>query len=111
MCREALFAAAIAAFVTSPFVGGATAQPAAAPNFAGTYRCEPDPSSCKNSGQTFTVTQSGDTLQLKSDNGDVGEAKLTSGTTMSVGGPWNMLGIVLPGGGIQWSNGTAWHKQ
>lgn len=95
----------------SSFWGHPEAQPAAASNFAGTYRCEPQPSSCKNSGQTFTVTQSGIVLDLKSNDGDVGQAKLTSNTTLSVGGPWNMLGVVAPDGRIQWSNGTVWGKQ
>jgi hypothetical protein len=111
MRKNVLFAGAIAAFATGLSVGGASAQPAASPNFSGTYRCEPEPTSCQNSGQTFTVTQSGNTLELKSDNGAFGEAKLTSNTTMSVGGPWNMLGVVLPDGRIQWSNGTVWRKQ
>jgi hypothetical protein len=111
MHKNALFVAAIAALAAGSSVGGATAQPTMAPNFSGTYRCEPEPSSCKNSGQTFTVSQSANTLELKSDDGALGRAKLTSNTTMSVGGPWNMVGVVLPDGRIQWSNGTVWRKQ
>ena len=102
---------AVAVLAVSSLAGTATAQTAITANFAGAYRCEPDPSSCKNSGQTFTVTQSGNTLELKSDDGAVGQAKLTSNTTMSVGGPWNMVGVVIPDGRIQWSNGTVWRKQ
>jgi hypothetical protein len=28
-----------------------------------------------------------------------------------VGGPWNMLGVILPDNRIQWSNGTDWRKR
>jgi hypothetical protein len=111
MHRKSLFVSAVVMLTGSSFFGYAEAQPAAAPNFAGTYRCEPQPSPCKNSGQTFTVTQSGNVLDLKSSDGDVGQAKLTSNTTLSVGGPWNMLGVVEPDSRIQWSNGTVWGKQ
>jgi len=109
--HKSLFVSAIAMLAASSFSGYAEAQPAAAPNLSGTYRCEPEPSSCKNSGQTFTVTQSGNILDLKSSDGGFGQAKLTSNTTMSVGGPWNMVGTVVPDGRIQWSNGTDWRKQ
>jgi hypothetical protein len=78
-------------------------------NFSGNYRCEPQPVSCP-SGQTFSVTQSGDTLQLKSDTGEQGDARLTSDTTISAGPPWNMLGVAH-NGAIEWSNGTKWRKQ
>jgi hypothetical protein len=50
-------------------------------------------------------------LDMKSNDGDFGQAKLTSNTSMSVGGPWNMVGVVLADGRIQWSNGTVWSKQ
>jgi hypothetical protein len=52
----------------------------------------------------------GKCLELKSDSGDVGRARLTGNVAMSVGGPWNM-GVVVPDGCIQWSNGTDWRKQ
>ena len=78
-------------------------------NFSGNYRCEPQPVSC-SSGQTFSVTQSGDTLRLKSDKGEQGDARLTSDTTISAGPPWNML-EVAHNGAIEWSNGTKWRKQ
>jgi hypothetical protein len=111
MRKSSLFVLTTAMLTASSVFGGASAQLAAAANFAGTYRCAPEPSSCKNSGQTFTVTQSGNVLDLKSSDGDVGRANLTSNTTLSVGGPWNMLGTVVPDGRIQWSNGTVWSKQ
>jgi hypothetical protein len=88
----------------------APAQPAA-PNLSGTYRCQPEPSSCQWSGQSFTVAQSGTRLDMKSDKGDVGQGLLSSNVTLSVGAPWNMLGVVLPDNRIQWSNGTLWLKQ
>jgi hypothetical protein len=101
----------IAALAAGPLVGAATAQPAKAPNFSGSYRCAPEPSSCQTSGQTFTVMQSGDNLAIKSDNGDFASGTVTSNISMSVGGPWNMVGVVLPDGRIQWSNGTLWRKE
>lgn len=111
MHEKSLLVLAIGMLAAGSFPGNARAQPAAVPNFSGTYRCEPEPSSCKSSGQTFTVTQAGSILELKSDDGAVGQAKLTSNISMSVGGPWNMVGVVVPDGRIQWSNGTVWHKQ
>jgi hypothetical protein len=83
----------------------------AAPNLNGTYRCQPEPSSCQWSGQTFTVAQSGSRLDMKNDKGDVAQGLLSSNTTLSVGAPWNMLGVILPDNRIQWSNGTDWQKQ
>jgi hypothetical protein len=82
-----------------------------APNLSGTWRCVPDPSSCQASGQTFTVTQSGNRLDVKNDKGDTGRAELTSNISLGASAPWNMLGVVLPDGSIQWSNGTKWQKQ
>jgi len=83
----------------------------ASPNLSGTYRCVPEPSSCQSSGQTFTVSQSGNNLDLKNDKGDVGRGTLTSDISLSAGPPWNMLGTILSGNAIQWSNGTKWQKQ
>ena len=103
--------------VTSLVVGlgaacaGTAAAQGAAPNLSGTYRCEPEPVSCQWSGQTFTIQQSGTTLDMKNDKGDVGRGLLSSNSTLSVGAPWNMLGVIEPGNSIQWSNGTQWRKQ
>jgi hypothetical protein len=88
----------------------APAQPAAA-NLSGSYRCEPEPSSCQWTGQSFTIAQSGTRLDMKSDKGDVAQGLLSSNVTVSVGAPWNMLGVILPDNRIQWSNGTLWRKQ
>jgi hypothetical protein len=90
--------------------GRASAQ-AAAPNLNGTYRCEPEPTSCQWSGQTFTVGQAGTSLDMKNDKGDVAQGLLSSNASLSVGAPWNMLGVILPDNRIQWSNGTVWRKQ
>ena len=81
----------------------------AAPELSGKYRCEPQPDRCR-SGATFTVTQRDRTLEIASDKGERATAHLTSDTTLSVGGPWNMLGV-LYGPSIEWSNGTKWLKQ
>jgi hypothetical protein len=83
----------------------------AAPNLSGTYRCVPEPSSCQWSGDTFTVTQNGKTLDMKNDKGDVAQGLVSSNITLSVGAPWNMLGVIQPDHAIQWSNGTLWRKQ
>lgn len=81
------------------------------PNLSGTYRCEPEPSPCKN-GQTFTVTQSGTKVDFKDEKGEAGEAKLTSNISLSAGAPWNMLGVITSDNrAVQWSNGTQWRKQ
>jgi hypothetical protein len=79
------------------------------PAFGGNYRCEPQPAPCRN-GQTFSVSQSGNNLEIKSDKGDQGSARITSDKTLSAGPPWNMLGVVVDSD-IQWSNGTKWRKQ
>jgi hypothetical protein len=102
----ALWIAAILALTTS--TAHAQAQ-AGISNFSGNYRCEPQPQSCR-SGQSFSVTQSGNVLQFKSDKGEQGEARLTSDTTLTAGPPWNMFGVVYDGA-IEWSNGTRWRKQ
>ena len=97
-------------FLPALYPGTLLAQ-GASPNLGGTYRCVPEPSSCQSSGQTFTVTQAGNNLDLKNDKGDVGRGTLTSNISLSAGPPWNMLGVILPDNSIQWSNGTKWQKQ
>src|SRR4029077_9916741 len=90
-----------------PF-GGARADETT-PNLAGTYQCEPQPAPCR-SGQTFTVTQSGDQIEFKSETGFAGQAKFTSRVSLSGTPPWNSLGIITPENQVQWSNGTQWQK-
>ena len=80
------------------------------PNLAGTYRCEPQPAPCQ-SGQNFTVTQTGAELEFKSDKGVVGHAKFTSSISLSGTPPWNSLGVITAENrAIQWSNGTQWRR-
>jgi hypothetical protein len=95
----------------SAALAGPAAAQGVAPNLSGTYRCEPEPVSCQWSGQTFTIQQSGTKLDMKNDKGDVGQGLLSSNSTLSVGAPWNMLGVIEPDNRIQWSNGTQWRKQ
>jgi hypothetical protein len=84
----------------------------ALPNLSGIYRCEADPAPCKDSGQTFTVSQSGAKFAAKNDKGDVGAGAVTSKISVSLGPPWNTLGIILPDNKtIEWSAGTKWLKQ
>jgi hypothetical protein len=96
------------------FIGSlpqAAAAEAAVPNLTGTYGCEPAPEQCR-SGRIFEVTQSGAHLEFKSDNGDVGQAALTSNISLSAAPPWNTLGVITsPNGVIEWSNGTIWRKR
>ncbi len=84
---------------------------AAPPNLAGTYRCQPAPTPCLWPGHNPTITQSGTDLQIKSDQGDISAAKLTSDTTISAGPTFNSLGIIRPDQSIDWSDGTKWRKQ
>jgi hypothetical protein len=94
------------AFATSELLAQASN-----PNLSGTWRCVPEPSSCLSGGQTFTIAQSGKDLDVKNGKGDGGRAQLTSNISLGAGAPWNMLGVILPDGAIQWSNGTKWEKQ
>ena len=92
---------------------GAVEAPAAAanPNLAGAFRCAPTMKVCQWSGQTFTVTQSGNHLDIKNDKGEQGTATVTSTISVSAGPPWNMLGVISDGGKlISWSNGSEWRK-
>jgi hypothetical protein len=100
-----LIAAMLAAFTLQ---GQGHAQ-GNAPNLSGTYRCAPEPVQCQ--APTFSVSQSGATLELKAENGPVAEGKVTSDITLSAGPPWNSNGVVMPDRSIQWSNGTHWRKQ
>jgi hypothetical protein len=106
--------------VTMPLAAAAVlalAQPAAnaaaaAPNLSGTYRCGPDAKACEWSGTSFTVTQTGNSLDIKNDKGALGTAQLTSNISISAGPPWNMLGVISGDARtIDWSNGTRWSKQ
>jgi len=53
---------------------------------------------------------SGDQIELKSENGVVGDAKFTSPISLTAPAPWNSLGVIAPDGHVEWSNGTAWRR-
>jgi hypothetical protein len=93
-------------------VAYAQSAPPALPNLTGTYKCEGDETACGWSGWTFTVTQKGADLEIKNEKGDIGNAKLTSHISLSLGPTWNMLGVIVSPDNrlIQWSNGTNWRK-
>ena len=80
-------------------------------NIAGTYACGPDAKACEWSGARFTVTQTGQDIEAKNEKGDIGQGKVTSNISISMGPPWNMLGTIVQGNTIDWSNGTQWKKQ
>ena len=85
------------------------AQGAALVDVAGTYRCQPEPIKCQN--PTYSLTQAGNNLQIKADDGMLADAKLTSNITISAGPTFNSLGRILPDRSIEWTNGTRWIKQ
>jgi hypothetical protein len=89
----------------------AQAQQGARVNVSGSYRCEPQPSPCQWPGQTLSITQTGNTLDLKNEHGSIAAAKLTSDISVSAGPPWNAAGTIQPDHSIQWSNGRQWRKQ
>jgi hypothetical protein len=84
---------------------------AASPDLNGTYRCQPDPTPCLWTGQSPSIAQTGTDLQIKNDKGESANAKLTSDTTITAGGPLNSFSIVRDDHTIDWSNGNIWHKQ
>jgi hypothetical protein len=80
------------------------------PDLTGMYRCIWDPVPCQANG--FSITQAGSRLEIKNDQGEVGSGQLTSNISVSVGPPWNLLGIILSDQlTIEWSTGTKWQKQ
>jgi hypothetical protein len=99
----------VVAMTAATFLPGTVGADEALPNLSGRYRCEPQPEPCR-SGQMFTVTQSGDQIEFKSDNGLVGNAKLTSRISLSGLPPWNSLGVITAENRIEWSNSTRWRK-
>jgi hypothetical protein len=97
----ALWAAALAA-------PAAQAEPSL-PDLSGTYRCKSDTRPCQS--PTFQVTQSGGKLQVKAENGDIGNGEVTSDLSVDLGPPWNALGIILPDKRtIEWAAGTRWRR-
>src|SRR4051812_37381404 len=81
MLSKSVLVSLIASATASLLLGTARADEGP-PNLAGTYRCEPQPAPCQ-SGQSFTVPQTADQIEFKSDIGYVGDAKLTSRISLS----------------------------
>jgi len=109
--RGALLIAAVVMLGTLALVGRVQAQGAAPPDISGTYQCQPDPTPCLWSGQSPSVSQSGNKLDIKNDKGETASALLTSDITISAGGPMNSYGVIRPDHSIDWSNGNRWKKQ
>jgi hypothetical protein len=99
----------LVAMTAASVLPGTVRADEALPNLSGRYRCEPQPDPCRT-GETFMVTQSGDQIDFKGDNGLVGNAKLTSRISLSGLPPWNSLGVITAEKRIEWSNGTQWRK-
>jgi len=99
----------IAALAVLALAGPVHAQ--GLPNLAGTYRCVPEPSSCRWQGNSLTITQKGATVELNIDKGEFAEGKLTSNISVAAGPPFNAEGRIMSDRSIEWSNGTKWIKQ
>lgn len=106
----ALTTAVLVFLGTMAIAGHAQAQGAAAPAVSGSYQCKPNPDPCTWPGSSPSITQSGNKLQIKGDNGATADATLTSATTISAAGTFNSLGIIRPDHSIDWSDGTKWSK-
>ena len=87
----------------------AQAQGAAPPDIGGTYKCQPSPCLC--SGPSAMISQTGNKVQIKGENGALADGTVTSDITISAGGPLNSNGVIGPDQSIEWSNGTKWRKQ
>jgi hypothetical protein len=108
--RSTLPIAGIVALCALALNGPAQAQGAAPPDIGGTYKCQPSPSPCLWSGPSASISQSGNKLQIKGENGATADATLTSDITISAGGTFNSLGIIRVDKSIDWSDGTKWTK-
>jgi hypothetical protein len=109
MFKTPVLIALMAALPT--FAAGGLAQAQNLPSLAGSYRCVPEPESCKWQGQALSITQTGPVMRLTISPTEFAEAKLTSPISISAGPPFNALGRVLPNNTIEWTNGTKWVKQ
>jgi len=109
MPKNPLPVSLIAAFAAFAPTGPAHAQ--GVPNLAGTYRCVPEPSSCRWQGNSLTISQTGSTVDLTINQGEFARGKLTSNITVSAGPPFNAEGRIMPDRSIEWSNGTKWIRQ
>lgn len=106
-----LFLSATLTALALPGRAEAQMQQGARTNLAGVYRCEPDPSPCPRPFQVIAITQTGQNLELKNDEGPFADGKLTSDIALSANRSRDALGIIFPDHSIQWSNGTKWRKQ
>jgi hypothetical protein len=115
--QAVLYATLAVALAAAALAGHAQAQgqmqpPAAASaDVSGTYQCKPNPDPCSWSGNSATISQSGNTLTIKGADGAIADASLTSPTTISAAATFNSLGIIRPDHSIDWSDGTKWSKQ
>ena len=108
---KSLIAISAAVIAAAAFGVTQTQAASATTNLAGSFKCGPDMKVCQWSGQTFTITQKGNQLEIKNNKGDQGTAILTSNISVSAGPPWNMLGVISTDGKtISWSNGSEWRK-
>lgn len=85
-----------------------TQESKAPPDLKGKYSCEPGPRECLL-GKTFVVTQSGNRLEMENEKGERAYGQRTSDITITIGPPWNTLGLIY-GNSIEWSNGTKWAR-
>jgi hypothetical protein len=106
-----LSAMAVVGLGALALIGRAQAQGASPADLGGTYQCKPDPDACTWPGASPSISQSGNKLQIKGDNGAMADATLTSDTTISAAGTFNSFGIIRPDHSIDWSDGTKWRKQ
>ena len=118
LCGLALTASALAQGAMQPNAGGMSngamgngAMANSQTDLGGTYQCSPNPDPCLWPGATPSISQSGNKLQIKGDNGGLADATLTSPTTISAGGTFNSFGTVRPDHSIDWSDGTKWTKK
>jgi hypothetical protein len=111
MPRKVLLSLTISILTVIAAAPGARSQ-GKLPDLSGTYHCEAYPVKCDNSGQTFTVTQMGSKVTVKNEKGAVGAGDVTSNISVSLGPPWNTIGIISADARtIEWSAGTRWRKQ
>jgi hypothetical protein len=82
MLRSSISVAIVATSAAFVPPGQAYAQ-GNAPNLSGTYRCSPEPAQCQ--APTFSIAQTGQTLEIRAENGPISEGKVTSDITVSAG--------------------------
>jgi hypothetical protein len=63
-------------------------------DLSSTYRRQPNGDPFMWADQTPSIAQSGKTLEIKNEKGEVSNATLTSDATISAGAPFNSLGII-----------------